>query len=98
MATRKAKPKSKSKNPASKRDYKKEYARDQSSEERKKYRAALQRKNRANQAAGKTSKGDGKDESHTKAVRKGGAVGGKTVPRKAASNRGWRKGKKGYDR
>jgi len=88
----------KSKNPKEKRDYKKEYARDQSSEARKKYRAELQKKNRANQKAGKTSKGDGKDESHTKDVRKGGAASGKTKPEAAKNNRDWRKGKKGYDR
>lgn len=88
----------KSKNPASKRDYKKEYKRDQSSEKRKKYRAELQRKNRANQKAGKTSKGDGKDESHTKDVRKGGKISGATKPTSASKNRAWRKGKSGYDR
>lgn len=88
----------KSKNPKEKRDYDKEYKRDQSSTARKKYRAALQRKNRENQRAGKTSKGDGKDESHAKDVRKGGKAGGRTVPKKASSNRSWRKGKKGYDR
>lgn len=89
---------SKSKNPKEKRNYKKEYERDQSSEARKKYRAELQRKNRENQKAGKTSKGDGKDESHAKDVRKGGSASGKTTPRPASKNRAWRKGKKGYDR
>ena len=86
----------KSKNPASKRDYKKEYARDQ--KKRIKYRTELNKVNREKQAAGTTSKGDGKDESHARDVRKGGAASGKTTAKKASSNRAWRKGKKGYDR
>ncbi len=96
MATRKRK--AKSQNPKEKRDYDKEYKRDQSSEERKKYRAELQKINRRKQKAGITKKGDGKDESHAKDVRKGGSARGKTVAKKASTNRGWRKGKKGYDR
>ena len=82
-----------SKNPASKRDYDKEYARDQ--KKRKKYRAALNKKNRD---AGTYGNGDGKDQSHVKDVRKGGSVRGKTVAKKASTNRAWRKGKSGYDR
>ena len=83
----------KSKNPASKRNYKKEYARDQ--KKRTGYRAAL---NKANRDAGTYGNGDGKDRSHVTDVRKGGAVSGRTVAKKASTNRGWRKGKKGYDR
>lgn len=86
----------KSKNPASKRDYKKEYARDQ--KKRSAYRSELGKINRAKQKAGTAHVGDGKDEAHVKDVRKGGAVGGKTVTQKASTNKGWRKGKKGYDR
>lgn len=86
----------KSKNPPSKRDYKKEYARDQ--KKRIAYRTELNKVNRRKQAEGITSKGDGKDESHTKDVRKGGAASGKTTAKKAATNRAWRKGKTGYDR
>jgi hypothetical protein len=86
----------KSKNPPEKRDYKKEYARDQ--KKRIKYRTELGKINREKQKAGLASKGDGKDEAHVKDVRKGGAVAGKTVTQKASTNKGWRKGKKGYDR
>ena len=93
-----AKRKTPSKNPKEKRDYDKEYKRDQSSEERKKYRAELGRKNRASEKAGKTSKGDNKDMAHTDDVRKGGKHSGETKPQDAKKNRGWRKGKKGYDR
>jgi len=85
--------KSKSKNPASKRDYGKEYARDQ--KKRSGYRAALNKKNRDK---GTYGNGDGKDESHAKDVRKGGSTTGKTKARPASKNRAWRKGKKGYDR
>lgn len=90
--------KSKSKNPKEKRNYRKEYDRDQSSPERKKYRAALNKKNRESQAAGKTHKGDGKDMAHASAVRKGAAPSSAAKPQAAATNRAWRKGKKGYDR
>jgi len=83
----------KSKNPPSKRDYKKEYARDQ--KKRSSYRSELNKKNRE---AGTYGNGDGKDVSHVKDVRKGGAKGGQTTMKKASTNRGWRKGKKGYDR
>lgn len=86
----------KSKNPPEKRDYAKEYARDQ--KKRIAYRSELNKINREKQAAGKTTKGDGKDEAHTKDVRKGGSAAGKTTAKSAASNRAWRKGKKGYDR
>ena len=96
MATKKAKPKAKSKNPASKRDYKKEYARDQ--KKRSGYRSELGKKQRELEKEGKASKGDGKDNSHVKDVRKGGAASGKTVAKKASTNRAWRKGKKGYDK
>ncbi len=91
MTTRK--PKAKSKNPKEKRDYDKEYARDQ--KKRSAYRAALNEKNRKK---GTYGNGDGKDESHEKDVRKGGSAKGKTVAKKASTNRAWRKGKKGYDR
>jgi hypothetical protein len=87
---------SKSKNPKEKRDYKKEYARDQ--KKRIKYRTELGRKQRELEKSGKASKGDGKDNAHVKDVRKGGDAAGKTVATKAATNRAWRKGKKGYDR
>lgn len=86
----------KSKNPPAKRDYKKEYERDQ--KKRIKYRSELNRINREKQAAGLTKKGDGKDEAHSKDVRKGGSAAGKTKAVPASKNRAWRKGKKGYDR
>lgn len=75
------------------RDYKKEYKRDQ--KKRSGYRAALNAKNRK---AGTYGNGDGLDASHVKDVRKGGKASGKTVMKKASTNRAWRKGKKGYDR
>lgn len=96
MPTKKAAPKSKSKNPASKRDYDKEYARDQ--KKRSGYRSKLGQRQRELEKKGLASKGDGKDNSHVKDVRKGGAASGKTVAKKASTNRAWRKGKKGYDR
>jgi hypothetical protein len=84
---------SKSKNPKEKRDYDKEYARDQ--KKRSGYRAALNKKNRDK---GTYGNGDKKDESHVSDVRKGGKASGKTVAKSEASNRSWRKGKKGYDK
>lgn len=75
------------------RDYKKEYARDQ--KKRTKYRSEL---NKANRRAGTYGNGDGLDRAHVKDVRKGGSPSGKTVAKKASTNRAWRKGKKGYDR
>lgn len=86
----------KSKNPPSKRDYKKEYERDQ--KKRSGYRSELNKKNREAEKAGTGSKGDGKDVSHVKDVRKGGSAKGATKLESAKTNRDWRKGKKGYDR
>lgn len=90
------KPKAKSKNPKEKRDYDKEYKRDQA--KRSAYRSELGKKQRELEKKGKAKKGDGKDNSHVKDVRKGGAASGKTVAKKASTNRAWRKGKKGYDK
>lgn len=50
------------------------------------------------EAAGKVSKGDGKEIDHKKPIRKGGTNADGTRVQTAAKNRGWRKGKKGYDR
>lgn len=92
-AKKKAASSSKSKNPKEKRDYDKEYARD--GKKRIAYRSAL---NKANREAGTYGNGDGKDRAHVKDVRKGGKAAGKTVAKSAASNKAWRKGKKGYDK
>lgn len=69
------------------RDKKNEYnKRYHATEERKSYRASLNKANRKSQASGKTKVGDGKDKSHTKK--------GKLVNEKQSSNRA-RNGKKG---
>lgn len=81
------------------RDYKKEYRDYHSSPEQKKKRAMRNAARRKAEAAGKVSKGDGKDIDHKKPVRKGGTnEGGNTRVQTASKNRAWRKGKKGYDR
>ena len=61
------------------RDYAKEYAKYHSSDEQKKNRAARNTARRQSNAAGTTSKGDGKDVDHKRPLSKGGS--------NAASNR-----------
>jgi hypothetical protein len=80
------------------RDYKKEYRDYHSSPEQKKKRAMRNAARRKAESEGRVSKGDGKEVDHTKPVRKGGTNSDGTRVVEAKKNRGWRKGKKGYDR
>ncbi len=65
--------------------------------EEKKKRAERNKARREAIAEGKAAKGDGKDVDHIKPMRKGGdnSTGTRVVDEKV--NKGWRKGKKGYD-
>lgn len=87
--------KSKSKNPAHKRDYKRERQYDGRPDVKEK-RAARNRARRKAEKEGKVKKGDGKDVDHVKPLRKDSKA-TKTRVVSAAKNRAWRKGKKGYD-
>lgn len=80
------------------RDYDKEYREYHGTPEQKKKRAQRGRARYAAEKAGKVSKGDGKEVDHKKPIRKGGTnATGNTAVKPAKKNRGWRKGKKGYD-
>lgn len=87
--------KSKSKNPAHKRDYKRERQYDGRPDVKEK-RAARNRARRKAEKEGKVKKGDGKDVDHVTPLRKNSKA-TKTRVVSAAKNRSWRKGKKGYD-
>lgn len=90
-----AKAKSKSKNPAHKRDYKRERQYDGRPDVKEK-RAARNRARRKAEKEGKVKKGDGKDVDHVTPLRKN-SKSTKTRVISASKNRSWRKGKKGYD-
>lgn len=79
------------------RDYKKEYREYHGTPEQKKNRATRNAARRAAMQRGTVKKGDGKEIDHKTPIRKGGGNGGNTRVVSAAKNRGWRKGKKGYD-
>lgn len=80
------------------RDYKKEYEEYHSKPEQKKNRAQRNSARREAEKDGRVSKGDGKDVDHKKPIRNGGTNDkGNTRVVEAEKNRGWRKGKKGYD-
>lgn len=89
------KEKSKSKNPAHKRDYKRERQYDGRPDVKEK-RAARNRARRKAEKEGKVKKGDGKDVDHVTPLRKNSKA-TKTRVVSAGKNRSWRKGKKGYD-
>ena len=77
---------------AKKRNYKKEYAEYHGKPEQKKARA------QRNAAAKKANCPKGMDADHKTPIRKGGSNAKSNVRCvKAATNKGWRKGKKGYD-
>lgn len=79
------------------RDYKKEYADYHSSPEQRKKRSERNKARRTAEKAGKVNKGDGKEVDHKKPMRKGGTNSDGTRVVSKEKNRGWRKGKKGYD-
>jgi 5-methylcytosine-specific restriction endonuclease McrA len=79
------------------RDYKKEYREYHSTPEQKKNRAQRNAARRAAIKRGSVKKGDGREVDHKIPIRKGGGNQGNTRVVDAAKNRGWRKGKKGYD-
>jgi len=79
------------------RDYKKEYRDYHGTPEQKKKRAMRNAARRKAEDAGKVTKGDGKEVDHSTPIRKGGTNADGTTITTAAKNRGWRKGKKGYD-
>ena len=80
------------------RDYKKEYREYGGLPEKKKNRAKRNAARRQAEKEGKVRKGDGKEVDHKTPIRKGGGNGkGNLQVKSAAANRGWRKGKKGYD-
>lgn len=80
------------------RDYDKEYKDYQGTEEQKKNRAKRNAARREAIKKGTAKKGDGKEVEHIKPIRKGGGNGaGNTKVISREKNRGWRKGKKGYD-
>ncbi len=66
--------------------------------EQKKARAQRNAARREAEREGKVSKGDGKDVDHKTPIRKGGTnADSNTRVVDKEDNRGWRKGKKGYD-
>jgi len=81
------------------RNYAKEYKDFHGKPEEVKKRAERNAARSKMEKAGKVHKGDGKDVDHaSKPLRKGGSNETSTLRVKPASeNRGWRKGKKGYD-
>lgn len=79
------------------RDYEKEYKDYHSTPEQKKKRAQRNAARRDAQRKGKVKKGDNKDVHHVKPIRKGGENEDNTRVTSSRKNKGWRKGKKGYD-
>ena len=79
------------------RDYKKEYREYHGTSEQKKNRAQRNAARRDAVKRGVAKKGDGKEVDHKTPIRKGGGNSGNTRVLSSTKNRGWRKGKKGYD-
>lgn len=80
------------------RDYKTEYKEYHAKPEQKEARAQRNAARREAEREGKVSKGDGKDVDHKTPIRKGGTnADSNTRVVDKEDNRGWRKGKKGYD-
>jgi hypothetical protein len=79
------------------RNYKKEYQDYHGKPEQVANRSQRNQARAEAEKAGKVAKGDGKEVDHVKPVRKGGGNEGNTRVIDAEKNRGWRKGKKGYD-
>lgn len=80
---------------AKKRDYRQEYDNYQGTEEQKKNRAQRNAARRKATAAGKVSKGDGKDVAHKKAMDKGGKNSDGVRVESAARNRSFKRDAKG---
>jgi 5-methylcytosine-specific restriction endonuclease McrA len=82
--------------PGEPRNYAREY--EQESEQRREERAARNRARRQLEKEGLVHKGDGKDVDHKKPLDRGGSNDRSNLRvRDAADNRGWRKGKSGYN-
>lgn len=80
------------------RDYDKEYREYHGKPEQIKKRAMRVQARRDAEKRGVVKKGDGKEVDHKKPLRKGGTnAASNTQVVDAATNRGWRAGKKGYD-
>ena len=80
------------------RPYKHEYETYDGTEAVKKKRAQRNKARRLMEAAGKVHKGDGKDVDHKKPLKNGGTNAKSNLAVKSQTeNRGWRKGKSGYN-
>jgi hypothetical protein len=81
-----------------KRNYAEEYKNYHGTKEQIENRSQRNKARRAMEADGKVAKGDGKDVNHKKAIANGGSNSKRNleaVPK--SENRGWRKGKSGYN-
>ena len=80
------------------RNYRAEYDSYHGTEKQKEARAQRNAARREAEREGKVHKGDGKDVDHKTPIRKGGTNADSNVRVvDKEDNRGWRKGKKGYD-
>lgn len=80
------------------RNYRAEYDSYHGTEKQKEARAQRNAARREAEREGKVHKGDGKDVDHKTPIRKGGTnADSNTRVVDKEDNRGWRKGKKGYD-
>lgn len=80
------------------RDYKKEYREYHGTPEQRKNRVKRTLARRQAEKEGRVSKGDGKNLDHKVPLRKGGSnAKSNTRVVSESKNKGWRKGKKGYD-
>ena len=80
------------------RNYRAEYDSYHGTEKQKEARAQRNAARREAEREGKVHKGDGKDVDHKTPIRKGGTnADNNTRVVDKEDNRGWRKGKKGYD-
>lgn len=80
------------------RDYKHEYNSYQGTPEQIKKRSQRNKARRQMEKAGRVQKGDGKEVNHKNPIRDGGGNAKSNLEVQSASkNRGWRRGKSGYD-
>ena len=80
------------------RDYKKEYQEYHSKPEQIANRSKRNQARREMEKDGKVSKGDGKDVNHKTPIKSGGSNSKKNLEvTSQTANRGWRKGKSGYN-
>jgi hypothetical protein len=81
-----------------KRDYAKEYREYHGKAEQVENRSQRNKARRDMEKDGKVAKGDGKDVNHKKAIANGGSNAKRNLEAVSKSeNRGWRKGKSGYN-